>query len=332
MTQTHAPVPLAIGLTTDQTASGQPLTPADWRKLIARLDEAAEFVTIADAFAAPGLQGPDAILLANWLGAQTRNLGILPGSFANFHEPFHISTAIATLDFITKGRAGLLLQAADSDLATEALAAIGQSQHYPTPEGDDLRDDLADSLTAIRALWDSWQDDAVIRNVPEHRYLDADRLHHIHFAGKHFSIAGPSITPRPPQGQPLVALAARGADDPAAAVGADLLFLPSGLNAPAEGVIWGDLTVAYGGEAASRPGQWQGAPGQLTAHLRELHHAGLKGWRLSPADPARDLTPLLAELPALREAGLIAAPRSGDLRSRLGFAPAPNRYASPLVA
>ena len=48
-------------------------------------------------------------------------------------------------------------------------------------------------------LWDSWEDDAVIRDYPTSRFLDRDKLHYIDFSGTYFSVKGPSITPRPPQ-------------------------------------------------------------------------------------------------------------------------------------
>jgi len=57
-------------------------------------------------------------------------------------------------------------------------------------------------------LWDSWEDDAVIRDATTGRYVDRDKLHYIDFAGEFFSVKGPSITPRPPQGHPLVVLRA----------------------------------------------------------------------------------------------------------------------------
>lgn len=49
-------------------------------------------------------------------------------------------------------------------------------------------------------LWDSWEDDAEIRDAATGRFVDRDRLHHIDFTGEFFSVTGPSITPRPPQG------------------------------------------------------------------------------------------------------------------------------------
>jgi alkanesulfonate monooxygenase SsuD/methylene tetrahydromethanopterin reductase-like flavin-dependent oxidoreductase (luciferase family) len=61
----------------------------------------------------------------------------------------------------------------------------------------------------VRDLWDSWEDDAVVRDVATGRYIDRERVHYVDFEGASFSVTGPLITPRPPQGQ-LVVLAADG--------------------------------------------------------------------------------------------------------------------------
>lgn len=68
----------------------------------------------------------------------------------------------------------------------------------------ELYAEAADHVEVIRRLWDSWEDDAEIRDVATGRFVDRDKLHHIDFEGRHFSVRGPSITPRPPQGQPVV--------------------------------------------------------------------------------------------------------------------------------
>ena len=66
-------------------------------------------------------------------------------------------------------------------------------------------DEAADYVEVLRRLWDSWEDDAEIRDVATGRFIDRDKLHYIDFEGRWFAVKGPSITPRPPQGQPVVA-------------------------------------------------------------------------------------------------------------------------------
>jgi alkanesulfonate monooxygenase SsuD/methylene tetrahydromethanopterin reductase-like flavin-dependent oxidoreductase (luciferase family) len=144
-------------------------------------------------------------------------------------EPFHVSTAIATLDYASEGRAGVRLR-----------VSRGEEKHFGrrefpsvtpgTPEAErltaELFDEASDYAEVLRRLWDSWEDDAVIRDVPTGRFIDRDKLHYIDFEGEWFSVRGPSITPRPPQGQPVIAVLAH-ADIPfrLAARAADLAFI-----------------------------------------------------------------------------------------------------------
>ena len=69
---------------------------------------------------------------------------------------------------------------------------------------EELFDEAADAVEVVRRLWDSWEDDAVIRDAPTGRFVDRDKLHYIDFEGRFFRVKGPSIVPRPPQGNPLV--------------------------------------------------------------------------------------------------------------------------------
>ena len=57
--------------------------------------------------------------------------------------------------------------------------------------------EAADAIEVVVRLWDSWEDDAVIRDAATGRYVDRDKLHYIDFEGEFFSVKGPSITPRP---------------------------------------------------------------------------------------------------------------------------------------
>ena len=78
------------------------------------------------------------------------------------------------------------------------------------PDGNDLLAEAADYVEVLRRLWDSWEDDAEIRDVATGRFVDRNKLHYIDFDGPWFSVKGPSITPRPPQGQPIVAALGHG--------------------------------------------------------------------------------------------------------------------------
>ena len=125
----------------------------------------------------------------------------MPTAITTHTEPFHLSKAIATLDYVTTPagpgsgpghRAGTtahfgrresppleLDRLADPD--TQRLIA----DHF---------DEAADYVEVLRRLWDSWEDDAEIRDVATGRFIDLDKLHYIGFEGRWFSVKGPSIT------------------------------------------------------------------------------------------------------------------------------------------
>jgi alkanesulfonate monooxygenase SsuD/methylene tetrahydromethanopterin reductase-like flavin-dependent oxidoreductase (luciferase family) len=301
-----------------------------WGTVADRIDGAANFVTLEDGFARPEGDGPDAALLSNLLGARTRDIGIIAGAPVNFLEPFHVSTAIATLDYVTEGRAGLLVQQLRGERAADAGRAIGSLGGFPAIDPAALGRDALDAVEVIRRLWDSWEDDAVIRDPESQRFLDGAKLHNIDFKGAGFSVLGPSITPRPPQGQPVVATTFASGDDPALAAAADLVFLRPGAEGLASLLTklrdrttgrlplrFADLPVGRGGAA------------DLVAQVADWSAAGLDGIRLQPSDPEIDLPELVETiLPALGRAGVTPGAPGATLRERLGLPAAANRYAA----
>jgi alkanesulfonate monooxygenase SsuD/methylene tetrahydromethanopterin reductase-like flavin-dependent oxidoreductase (luciferase family) len=202
------------------------LTARYWADLVTEAERGLlDFVTIEDAlglqaapFAEPGARTDevrgrlDAVLIAARIAPLTSHIGLVPTVVTTHTEPFHASKAIATLDYVSGGRAGLRVQvsprrneAAHFGRRTLPAFRIEDLERPAIREVLlDLFDEAADYVEVVRRLWDSWEDDAEIRDVATGRFIDRGKLHYIDFEGKHFSVKGPSITPRPPQGQPLV--------------------------------------------------------------------------------------------------------------------------------
>jgi len=143
----------------------------------------------------------EAVLLAARLGPVTEHIGIMPTAITTHTEPFHLSKAIATLDYVSSGRAGVRVRVS----ARPDEAALLGRRTLDRGDAPALFDEAADWVEVVRRLWDSWEDDAEIRDAATGRFVDRHKLHYIDFEGPAFSVRGPSITPRPPQGQPLVA-------------------------------------------------------------------------------------------------------------------------------
>ncbi|MGC5287508.1 LLM class flavin-dependent oxidoreductase [Micromonospora sp. DT231] len=322
----------------------------------------------------------DAVQVAARLAPLTRHIGLVPTTSTTHTEPFHVSTAIATLDHVSGGRAGWRPR------ISARRAEAGHFGRRDIPPLDparldepevvrrvgDLIAEAGDAVEVVRRLWDSWQDDAVIRDVPTGRFVDRERLHYVDFTGPWFSVRGPSIVPRSPQGQPVVAALAHAAVTYAfAARHADVVFVTptdaghaaaivAEVRAAEETVgrsdgrlrVLADLVVLiddtsalarhrgarldelHGAEFTSDAAVFAGTPGQLADVLAEWHRAGVDGFRLRPAVLPDDLTAVTrAVVPALRDRGLFRADYpAGSLRDLLGLPRPASRYAVAATA
>ena len=304
-----------------------------------------DFVTFDDALTAqrrrrPEIEArwlagrPDAVLVASRVAPVTSHIGLIPVATVTHTEPFHISKAIATLDFVSHGRAGWQVRV--SGTAHEA-ELFGRRDVI----GADLFDEASDAVEVVRRLWDSWEDDAIIRDVATGRFVDRDKLHYIDFAGKYFSVKGPSITPRSPQGQPAVAALAHALPIyEFASRSTDLVFitpqdddsLRTILPEVAGLKVYADVYVTFDGTADPRSDAlvFDGTPTELVDLLLRWQQSGIDGVRLRPAVNATDLPVIVDEVvPLLQQAGRFrTAYTDGEtLRERLGLPIAENRYA-----
>lgn len=302
----------------------------------------------------------DATLIASRVAPLTHHIGLIPTVVVTHTEPFHASKAIATLDYVSSGRAGVRVQVSASPVAA---GHFGRRSARDLA-ADDLLPEAADYVEVIRRLWDSWEDDAEIRDVATGRFVDREKLHYIDFEGAWFSVKGPSITPRPPQGQPIVA--ALGHGDAAyrlIATSADVGFVTprdagqtaavvdaiSALRGDAEPVhVYADLVVflddtapaatarrerldeTAGQEYDSDAMIFAGTPQELADVLQQWHAAGAAGFRLRPATLPHDLLQITDRLvPELQRRGLFRTAHGGStLRETLGLARPANRYST----
>jgi alkanesulfonate monooxygenase SsuD/methylene tetrahydromethanopterin reductase-like flavin-dependent oxidoreductase (luciferase family) len=305
-----------------------------------------DFVTFDDALTAqrrrrPEIEPrwlagrPDAVLVASRVAPVTNHIGLIPVATVTHTEPFHVSKAIATLDFVSHGRAGWQVRISGTPHEADLFGRrdIG---------GVDLFDEASDAVEVARRLWDSWEDDAVIRDVASGRFVDRDKLHYIDFTGKYFSVKGPSITPRPPQGQPVVAALAHAKPIyEFASRSVDLVFitphdddsLQEILDEVAGLKVYADLYVTFGGIIAPRSDAlaFDGSATELVDLLMRWQQHGIEGVRLRPAVNATDLPVIVDEVvPLLQQAGRFrTAYTDGEtLRERLGLPIVENRYAS----
>jgi alkanesulfonate monooxygenase SsuD/methylene tetrahydromethanopterin reductase-like flavin-dependent oxidoreductase (luciferase family) len=365
-------------------------SPEYWVDLVAEAERGLlDFVTIDDSLTVQSTRRReldertdqvrgrlDAVLVAARVAPRTSAIGIVPVATTTHTEPFHVSKSIATLDFVSNGRAGF--QARVSATAVEArqfgrreIGDFGPAgSGVPSSSGavTDLFDEAADFIEVVRRLWDSWEDDAEIRHVATGRFIDRDKVHYIDFEGRWFSVKGPSITPRPPQGQPLVSvlahvpvaftLAARSADmvftTPLTTEGAaDLVSTVRSHEVAASRSgpplrIFADIVAFLDGDVATararkdrldelngRPYRsdalvYVGTPDGLADLLLEWHSAGIEGFRLRPGAIPHDLEAVTRDLVGVLQdrSSFRTRYEESTLRERLALPRPGNMYAT----
>lgn len=138
---------------------------------------------------------PISILSA--LAVATSKIGLAGTISTSYSEPFTVARQFASLDLISQGRAGW-------NVVTTPLegTATNYSRNHPDHA---LRYEIADEyLQVTQGLWDSWDDDAVVRNRETGQFFDRDKLHTLNHKGRFFQVAGPLNIGRSPQGQPVI--------------------------------------------------------------------------------------------------------------------------------
>jgi len=138
------------------------------------------------------------ITLLSALAAITEHLGLIATASTTYNEPYHIARKFASLDHISGGRAGWNL--VTSGNPNEA-PNFGLTEHVEHAERYERARELYDVVTG---LWDSWADDAILRDVATGVYFDPQRVHTLAHVGPHFSVSGPLNMARPVQGWPVV--------------------------------------------------------------------------------------------------------------------------------
>lgn len=156
------------------------------------------------------------ITILSALATVTSKIGLVGTLSSSYSEPFNVARQFGSLDQISGGRAGW--NVVTSPLEGSA-GNFGRS-HHPT---HDERYEIAEEyLEVVRGLWDSWEDDAFVRDKAAGVFFDPSKLHRLDHQGKHFSVTGPLNIARSRQGHPVIFqagssesgknLAAKGAD------------------------------------------------------------------------------------------------------------------------
>jgi alkanesulfonate monooxygenase len=167
--------------------------------------------------------------LLSALSGVTKHIGLMATASTTYDEPFHIARRFASLDHISGGRAGWNIVTTGNP---ESAWNFGRVDHM---EHDERYRRAREFYDVVTGLWDSWADDAFIRDVASGTFFDPEKLHFLNHKGKYLSVRGPLNIARPVQGWPVIIQA--GASEPGrqlAAETAEVIFGSSGNLATAK--------------------------------------------------------------------------------------------------
>ncbi len=152
------------------------------------------------------------------VAANTTRIGLVATGSTTFIEPYNLARFMATLDHISKGRAGWNIVTSVSGAHNFTMEMPSHAERYRQAE---------EYMQVVTQLWDSWDDDAIVQDRESGVWADTDKIHRIDFAGEFHQVQGPLNIARSPQGRPVFAQAG---SSPAgmgfATRWADLVFTP----------------------------------------------------------------------------------------------------------
>lgn len=181
---------------------------------VARIAEAAKLdavfladqAAISDRIEYRSITSLEPSIVLSIVAAATTHIGLIGTASTSFNEPYDLARRFATLDHVSNGRAGW-------NVVTTADPASARNFGLDAAVEHGRRYERAAEFTAVvKALWDSWEDDAFIGDAANGRFADPTKVHAIDHAGTFFKVKGPHNVPRSPQGHPVV-IQAGGSDD-----------------------------------------------------------------------------------------------------------------------
>ncbi|MFN3279843.1 MAG: LLM class flavin-dependent oxidoreductase [Paracoccus hibiscisoli] len=163
--------------------------------------------------------GLEPLTLFAALSTQTTHLGFIATASTTYEEPYNTARKFASLDVISGGRAGWNVVTTATEASARNFNLDRQHPHAHRYQR------AAEHVAVVRKLWDSFEDDAFIRDKDSGAFLDRAKLHRADHKGTHFKVEGPLNVARSPQGHPVIVQAGQSEDGRAlAATTAEVIF------------------------------------------------------------------------------------------------------------
>ncbi len=154
------------------------------------------------------------------MAAVTEHVGFVATASTSYMEPYNMARLFGSLDHISNGRAGWNVVTTGN---ASASMNYGREEHYSHAERYARAKEFVE---VVKGLWDTYDDDAFIRDTETGIYFDHTKIHHLHHKGDYLSVRGPLNMERPPQGYPLIVQAGTsGPGRDLAAQIADMVFI-----------------------------------------------------------------------------------------------------------
>jgi FMN-dependent oxidoreductase (nitrilotriacetate monooxygenase family) len=158
----------------------------------------ADQLALADDVGSAGRTWLEPITTLGALAVSTSRIGLIATASTTYAEPFNLARQFASLDHISNGRIGWNIVTSWMVAAARNFGGTGQVSHADRYErGEEF-------MQVVRALWDSWSDDAVLDDRAGGHYARAERIRSINHEGANYRVAGPLNMPRSPQGRPVM--------------------------------------------------------------------------------------------------------------------------------
>jgi FMN-dependent oxidoreductase (nitrilotriacetate monooxygenase family) len=136
--------------------------------------------------------------LLSALATATEHIGLVATASTTFDEAYHIARRFASLDHISGGRAGWNIVTTSNP---DAALNFGREEHM---EHDERYARAREFYDVVTGLWDSFADDAFVRDVASGTFFDPSRMHVLNHKGKYLSVRGPLNIGWPLQGWPVI--------------------------------------------------------------------------------------------------------------------------------
>jgi alkanesulfonate monooxygenase len=138
------------------------------------------------------------------LATHTSRIGLVATATTTYEQPFSVARKFATIDLMSGGRAGWNVVTTSNE---EDALNFSREEHLERGNRFERAEEFVD---VVKGLWDSWEEDAFLRDKASGKFLDPSKVQVLNHKGKHFQVRGPLNAAHPPQGHPVIVVAGAG--------------------------------------------------------------------------------------------------------------------------